>query len=257
MGRLTDKVAIVTGGSRGMGEATSRLFVKEGARVLIGDVLDEQGQTLADSLGEQCEYCHLDVSNPESWIEAVARAESVFGGVDILINNAGILHIASMMETSLEDFQRLIAVNQQGPFLGMKAVTPAMKARGGGAIVNISSLEAFQTKNGLMAYTATKWAVRGMTKVAAIELGAYGIRVNSVHPGGVHTPMAGATTDEPSDEDNALYKGVALPRVGMPVEVARMSLFLASDDASYCTGAEFKVDGGWTAGQRLDILPSS
>ncbi|MEA3301436.1 MAG: glucose 1-dehydrogenase [Porticoccaceae bacterium] len=257
MGRLQDRVAIITGGSRGMGEATVRRFVAEGAKVVVGDVLDEQGRALAASLGDSCRYHPLDVTREDQWEAIVRFAEETFGGVDVLVNNAGILHVASVRETTLADFQRIIAINQIGPFLGMRAVIEPMKKRGKGSIVNISSLEGFRSKNGLMAYSATKWAVRGMTKAAALELGAYNIRVNSVHPGAVFTPMVGATSAEPGPAENAMCAGVPLKRIGLPVEIANMSLFLASDESSYCNGSEYLVDGGWNAGEFVDQLPTS
>ncbi|MFA5494020.1 MAG: glucose 1-dehydrogenase [Porticoccaceae bacterium] len=257
MGRLQGKVAIVTGGSRGMGEATVRRFVEEGAKVVIGDVLDEQGQALAAGLGDSCRYHHLDVTSEEQWAEVVDFTVQAFGGVDVLINNAGILHVASVRETVLADFQRIIGINQIGPFLGMRAVIEPMKKRGKGSIVNISSLEGFRSKNGLMAYSATKWALRGMTKAAAMELGAYNIRVNSVHPGAVFTPMVGAAGGEPGAAENAMCAGVPLKRIGLPVEIANMSLFLASDEGSYCSGSEYLVDGGWNAGEFVEQLPTS
>ena len=257
MDRLSSRVAIITGGARGMGEATVRLFVEQGANVVIGDVLDEPGQRLADSLGERCRYQHLDVTSEENWTRVVDFAVAEFGRVDVLVNNAGILHIASVRDTTAADYQKVIAVNQVGPFLGIKAVLDVMKGQGAGSIINISSLEGLQSKNGLIAYSSTKWAVRGMTKAAAIELGPLGIRVNSVHPGGIHTPMGGATTSEPSEADDAMYQEVPLKRIGRPIEVANMSLFLASDESSYCTGSEFVVDGGWNAGQRMAQLPMS
>lgn len=257
MGRLQNKIAIITGGSRGMGEATVRRFVEEGAKVIIGDVLDEQGSALAASLGSNCRYCHLDVTSEEQWDAVVRFAEDTFGGIDVLVNNAGILHVASVRETVLADFQRIIAINQIGPFLGMRAVIDPMKKRGKGSIINISSLEGFRSKNGLMAYSATKWAVRGMTKAAAMELGAYNIRVNSVHPGAVFTPMVGATTAEPTAVENAMCTGVPLKRIGLPVEIANMTTFLASDEASYCSGSEYLVDGGWNAGEYAEQLPTS
>lgn len=257
MGRLHDKVAIITGGARGMGEATARLFVAQGARVLVADVLDKEGEAVAQQLGENCRYRHLDVSSEEAWTKAIAFAEDVFGGIDVLVNNAGVLHVASMEDTTLADFRQVMNINQVGAFLGMKAVIGPMKRRGGGAIVNISSFQALQCSNGLIAYAASKWAIRGMTKTAAVELGRYGIRVNSVHPGGIHTLMGGATGEQPGEQDNAPYSNQPIPRIGKAEEVARVTLFLATDEASYCTGSEFPVDGGWNAGLRVDILPSS
>jgi len=257
MGRLSGKVAIVTGGSQGMGEATVRQFIDAGAKVMIADILEDKGQALADSLGEQAIFQRLDVSSQQEWQTAVAKAESHFGSVNVLVNNAGILHVGSLVDTTEEDYMRVIRINQLGPFLGMQAVVDAMKRAGSGSIINISSFEGLQAKNGLSAYVASKWAVRGMTKAAAIELGRYNIRVNSVHPGGIHTPMSGATSAEPDEQANAIYSKHPIPRVGLPEEVATVSLFLATDEASYTTGSEIVADGGWNAGLMLDLLPSS
>lgn len=257
MGRLTGKVAIITGGSQGMGAATVRQFIAAGAKVMIADILDDKGQALADEFGDNAIFQHLDVSKPEQWQEAVAKAEEHFGKLNVLVNNAGILHVASLVDTTPEAYMRVVQINQLGPFLGMQAVVAPMKRAGCGSIINISSFEGFQAKNGLIAYVASKWAVRGMTKSAAIELGKYNIRVNSVHPGGVHTPMSGATSAEPDAQVNALYSKHPIPRVGMPDEIAAISLFLATDEASYTTGSEILADGGWNAGTMLDLLPSS
>ena len=257
MARLSGKVAIITGGARGMGETTARLFAEEGAHVIIGDILDDLGETVAADIGDSASYIHLDVSKDDDWQAAVALAQSK-GSYSVLVNNAGILTFASIAEQSGEDYMKVITVNQLGSYLGIKHSIDAMKANGGGSIINISSVDGLQSKNGISAYSSSKWAVRGLAKSAAIELGPYGIRVNSVHPGGIFTPMHGAgDRTEPTEADNAFYKEMPLPRVGLAIEVARMSLFLASDESSYSTGAEFKVDGGWNAGLRLDILPSS
>lgn len=257
MGRLSGKVAIITGGSQGMGEATVRQFVKAGAKVLIADILDEKGRALAEELGDHVIYQHMDVSSKADWDAAVERAEECFGKLNVLVNNAGILHVASLVDTTEDDFMRVVRINQLGPMLGMQAVVEPMKRAGCGSIVNISSFEGFQAKNGLTAYVSTKWALRGMTKSAAIELGRYNIRVNSVHPGGVHTPMSGATSAEPDDQVNALYAKHPIPRVGLPDEIAAISLFLATDEATYTTGSEILADGGWNAGTVLELLPSS
>jgi 3alpha(or 20beta)-hydroxysteroid dehydrogenase len=255
--RLANKVAIVTGGARGMGEQTVRLFVEHGAKVVIGDVLDGPGQALADELGEHAAFVHMDVSKQEDWHSAIARAQQ-FGPLNVLVNNAAILLIRSIADTSEDDYMRVIRVNQLGTFLGIQSVIEPMKAAQGGSIINVSSIDGLMSKNSLMAYSASKWAVRGMSKCAAIELGQYGIRVNSVHPGGIFTDMGGksARNTDPGSMD-AQYANFPLPRVGLPHEVAHMSLFLASDDASYCTGAEYLADGGWHAGMRWPALPCS
>ncbi len=246
MVRLAGKVAIVTGGARGMGEATVRLLVEEGAKVLIGDVLDGPGQALADELGDSAAYLNMDVSKQSDWNAAVKRAEEL-GPLSVLVNNAAIIFQKTIVDTTEEDFLRIFRVNQLGVFLGMQAVFPSLKANGGGSIINVSSIDGLQSKNSLVAYSSTKWAVRGMTKAAAMEMGQFNIRVNSVHPGGIYTAMHGS--DFMSLEDaNKFYQHHAIPRVGLPREVAALTAFLASDEATYSTGSEFIADGGWSAG---------
>lgn len=240
--RLAGKTAIVTGGSRGMGEATVRAFVEQGAKVLIADILEEQGSALATELGEMARFCRLDVSNAENWKEVVVAANGM-GSLQVLVNNAGIIIPNTIMDTSEAEYMKVVSINQLGVFLGMQAVFPSMKACGKGSIVNVSSIDGLQSKNGLCAYSATKWAVRGMTKAASIEMGRYGIRVNNVHPGGIYTAMHGSDFISQEQAD-ASYVNQALPRVGLPHEVANLSLFLASDESSYSTGADFVADGG-------------
>jgi 3alpha(or 20beta)-hydroxysteroid dehydrogenase len=253
MARLAGKVAIVTGGARGMGEATVRLLVDEGARVLIGDVLDTAGQALADELGDHAAYIHLDVSKKADWDVAVRRAAQL-GPLSVLVNNAAILFHKTIIDTTEADFIKIVSINQLGVFLGMQAVFASLKANGGGSIINVSSIDGLQSKNSLAAYSSTKWAVRGMTKAAAIEMGKFNIRVNSVHPGGIYTAMHGS--DFMSVEDaNGFYQHHALPRVGLPREVAALTAFLASDEATYSTGSEFIADGGWSAGLVNDSMP--
>jgi 3alpha(or 20beta)-hydroxysteroid dehydrogenase len=247
MSKLAGKVAIVTGGARAMGAATARLFVEEGAWVVIADVLDSEGAALARELGPNAVFQHLDVSDETGWATVADVAMQQFGGIDVLVNNAGILRFAALVDTSLADFQRILNVNVVGCFLGMKTVAPLMMAKGAGAIVNISSIDGMKGANSIGAYAASKWGVRGITKVAALEFGHRGVRVNSVHPGGVDTPMGNPQGMTP-EQMAPFYKVVPLQRVGQPIEVARASLFLASDDASYINGAELTVDGGWTAG---------
>ena len=255
MGKLDSKTAIITGAARGQGEAIARLFVEEGCRVVLGDILDDQGMALADELGDAATYVHLDVSSESDW-ELAVKAAAKYGSVNVLVNNAGVLHIASISDTSLEAYQRVISVNQTGTFLGIRAIIEPMKSAGGGSIVNTSSLDGLQAKNGIIAYIASKWAIRGMTKAAALELGRHNIRVNSIHPGGIHTVMTNQTDMEISDI-NAAFRHIPIPRIGQPAEVARMALFLASDDSSYSTGSEFVIDGGWSAGDIYEALPSS
>ena len=243
MGRLDGKVAIITGGARGQGAAEGRLFAAEGARVVLADVLDDEGRATAEAIGDAARYVHLDVTDEAQWQAAVEAAEAAFGPVTVLVNNAGILHFQALDRTTLEDFDRVLRVNVHGVFLGMKTVTPSMVRAGGGSIVNISSTAGLQGLPRFGAYVASKWAVRGLTKTAAIDLGVKGIRVNSVHPGGIDTPMiAGTSGDAP------FYKRLPVPRMGSADEAARAVLFLASDDASYISGAELAVDGGATCG---------
>ncbi len=257
MSRLEGKVAIVTGGARGMGEATVRLFVEHGAKVVIGDVLDDEGQVLADELGDNARFLHMDVSQQEDWDQAILAAEE-FGPLNVLVNNAAIVHMASIADTTNEDYMRVVAINQLGSFMGVRAAIKPMKAAGGGSIINISSIDGVQSKAGLCAYSSTKWAVRGLTKSAAIELGQYGIRVNSVHPGGIFTAMGGAGVGISEEEmSKSVYADFPIPRVGRPEEVAYVTLFLATDEASYSTGAEFMADGGWAAGMRMPGMPCS
>lgn len=256
MHRLEGKVAIVTGGARGMGEATVRLFVEHGARVVIGDIARDQGEALAEELGDAAVFCPMDVTSEPDWDTAIAAAQAL-GPLNVLVNNAGIVHMASILDTSREDFMRVVEVNQLSTFLGVKAVIDPMKAAGGGSIINISSIDGLHSCSGLGAYSASKWAVRGFTKAAAIELGQYGIRVNSVHPGGIFTEMGGKGVVSEEDINNSLYKDFPIPRTGQPDEVAYVTLFLATDEASYSTGSEFVADGGWFAGMRRPGMPCS
>jgi len=252
-GDLEGKVALISGAARGMGAEEARLFAAQGARVVLGDVLDEEGEKTAAEIGESAIYQHLDVTSEADWEAAVARAEATFGKLDILVNNAGILRFGPLETTSLEEYELVIRVNQIGPFLGVKAAVPALRRAGGGSIVNISSLAGMQGIAGGVAYASSKWALRGMTKVAALELGSAGIRVNSVHPGGVETPMTrplGMNTDP----DQVREYTTPIARIGRPDEVAQLVLFLASDKSSYSTGSEFVVDGGLLAGQTYASL---
>src|SRR5580692_11104670 len=244
MGRLDGKVALITGGARGMGKSHVRHFVAEGARVVFGDVRDDQGRYVAAKLGEQsCRYLHLDVTSEDDWAVAVAATEETFGRLDVLVNNAGILTFAPIAEMTLNSFRRVLEVNAVGCWLGMKAVIEPMKRAGGGSIVNISSIEGFAGAAGLSAYSASKFAIRGMTKVAAQELGQFGIRVNSVHPGGVLTSMvleaAETRTTRAPDDGADFIKSMPLARFAEPAEISRLVAFLASDEASYSTGSEF------------------
>jgi 3alpha(or 20beta)-hydroxysteroid dehydrogenase len=248
MGRLDGKVALITGGARGMGKSHVRHFVAEGARVVFGDVLDDRGAAVAAGLGEQsCRYLHHDVTSEDDWAAAVALAVDAFGKLDVLVNNAGVLAFAAIADMPLADFRRILEVNAVGCWLGMKAVIDPMTKAGGGSIVNISSIEGFTGAAGLSAYSASKFAVRGMTKVAAQELGQFGIRVNSVHPGGVLTRMIIESGGERADGE-AFMRSLPLARFAEPVEISRLVAYLASDESSYSTGSEFTADGGLLSG---------
>ena len=252
MNRLAGKVALITGAARGQGEAEARVFVAEGAKVVLGDVMDDHGKAVAESLGGSAVYLHHDVSREESWANFVASALQAFGHLDILVNNAGILHVAPIAEIKLEDYMRVIQVNQVGCLLGMKAVIPSMAKAGGGSIVNISSISGFEGAMGLVAYVSSKFAIRGMTKTAALELGRLGIRVNAICPGGVDTPMGrGDSEGFENIDSSAWYRALPLQRIGKPEEVAKLALYLASSESGYCTGAEFVIDGGALAGERF------
>ncbi|MEU7476726.1 glucose 1-dehydrogenase [Lentzea sp. NPDC042327] len=245
--RLSGKVALITGAARGQGAAAASRFVAEGASVLLTDVLDEPGKELAASLGAP--YFHLDVSSEDDWAAAVSAAGEL-GEISVLVNNAGVLHFSPLADTTLADYQRVVSINQVGTFLGMRAVVPSMKRAGGGSIVNVSSVEGLAGMPMLTAYTASKFAIRGMTKVAALELGEHGIRVNSVHPGAIDTPMVSTALGREIDV-SPIGRRLALRRIGQPEDVANVVLFLASDESAYCTGGEFAVDGGATATHAL------
>jgi len=251
MNRLDGKVALVTGASRGQGAVEASLFAAEGASVVVADVLDDEGRAVADSIGERAFYVHLDVTSEADWDGAVKEATSRLGRLDVLVNNAGILRFGPIAATSADDYMAVVNVNQLGTFLGMRAVFEPMAAAGGGSIVNISSIDGLIGMAGMVSYVASKFAVRGMTKVAALEFAAAGIRVNSVHPGGVATPMVDEASAGLGFDVGSLLGAVPLGRIASSEEIARLVLFLASDDSSYCTGSEFVVDGGWTAGYAL------
>ena len=241
MGRLDGKVAMVTGGARGQGEAEVRLFAAEGARVVVCDVRDDEGKALAADLGDDVAYNRHDVSSEEEWDAAIAFTLERFGGLDVLVNNAGIAGGAPIAQHSLAEYERLVAVNQVGVFLGIRAAIAPMTEAGGGSIVNISSGAGLRATKYMIGYAATKYAVTGMTAAAALELARYGIRVNSIHPGVIDTPMVAGTTPEAM---KSMVKATPLRRMGRPEEIARVALFLASDEASYMTGAHVPVDGG-------------
>ncbi|SFQ32705.1 3alpha(or 20beta)-hydroxysteroid dehydrogenase [Amycolatopsis arida] len=253
MGRLEGKVALVTGAARGQGAAAARRFVAEGAKVVVADVADTEGKQLADELGPSAVYTHLDVGDEDDWARAVERTLTEFGALTVLVNNAGVLHFSALAETTLADYERVIRVNQVGAFLGMRSVVEPMSAAGGGAIVNVSSVEGLAGMPFLVAYTASKFAIRGMTKVAALELGERNIRVNSLHPGMIDTKMVQDAAGGAEVDLSWVGRKVALRRVGRPEEIAELALFLASDESSYCTGGEFVADGGATATHALKV----
>jgi 3alpha(or 20beta)-hydroxysteroid dehydrogenase len=239
--RLDGKVALISGAARGQGEAEARLFVEAGACVVIGDVLDDAGEAVAKDLGDAARFVHLDVTDAPSWQRAVDATIESFGGLDVLVNNAGILRMASLREETLAGFEQIIRVNLYGVFLGMQAVLAPMRDAGGGSIVNISSAAGMRGIPDHGAYGASKWAVRGLTKTAALEFASDRIRVNSVHPGAVDTPMV-AWAGIVRGEGN--MPGVPLGRTGIPEDIANLVLFLASDASSYITGTEHVIDGG-------------
>ena len=245
MARLEGKVALITGGARGQGAEEGRLFAAEGATVVLTDVLDAEGERTAAQI-PRASYMHLDVRSEAGWQATVDAVLARHGQIDVLVNNAGI-DLAKRFElTTLEEFERIVAINQTGVFLGMRTVGRAMiAAQRGGSIINISSVAGMQGVKGRAAYGSTKWAVRGITKVGAIEWGDRGIRVNSIHPGMIETPM---TAELRAFSDASVRaraeKTIPLGRMGQAIDIANMALFLASDESSYCTGQEFVVDGG-------------
>jgi 3alpha(or 20beta)-hydroxysteroid dehydrogenase len=249
VGRLDGKVGLVTGAARGQGAAISRRFASEGAKVVLADVLDE-GEVVAKEIGGAARFVHHDVGAPESWRQAVDAATDAFGKLDVLVNNAGILRPARLVDQTLEDYMLQVRVNQAGCFLGMQAVVGPMAEAGGGAIVNTSSTSGLEGMPNIIGYGATKHAVIGMTKTAAIELGRYGIRVNAIAPGGVDTPMTRLPEFADMNMDD-FFKHQPIRRIGTPEEIAGIVLYLASDEASYVTGAVFVIDGGALAGTKV------
>ncbi|MEH3156823.1 MAG: SDR family oxidoreductase [Gordonia paraffinivorans] len=240
MGRVDGKVVLISGGARGMGAAHGRALVAEGARVVLGDILDDEGTALASEIGDAARYVHLDVTQPDQWQAAVATATGEFGSLTGLVNNAGIVNGSTLQKFKLEKWQQILDVNLTGTFLGMRAAADAMIAAGGGSIVNVSSVEGLQGSPWAHGYVASKWAVRGITKSAALELAAQDVRVNSIHPGLIRTPMTEGIPD-------GMLK-IPMNRSADPSEVAAFVVFLMSDESSYATGTEFVMDGGLTAG---------
>ena len=242
MGLLDGKVAILTGGASGQGAAEARLFAAEGAKVVIGDVQDDLGRKLAGEIGAAALYAHLDVASERDWDEVISQATSAFGDPTILVQSAAIVHHKLMEDSTRAEFDRVLAVNLVGPFLGMLAVLPGMRRAGGGVIINIGSGAALSGVGGRPLYGASKWGLRGLTKSAAIEFGYHGIRVNSIQPGAIDTPMLRRSDQQIPPPQ------IPIPRYGTAEEIAQAALFLASDHGAYITGIDLPVDGGATAG---------
>ena len=246
--KLAGKVAIVTGGAQGIGYATARRLVEDGARVVIADIRDDAGQAVADSLGDKAAFAHLDVTDPHQWDQCVGFATTTFGAPNVLVSNAGVMITGALEDASVDEFLRAFEVNAIGSFLGIRAVVAPMRNRGGGSIVIVSSLGGLIGIEGMTAYCTSKAASTMLARCAAIELGADGIRVNSVHPGRIETAMSDAgSSDLPAVGS---YDGPPLGRVGGAGEVAALVSFLASDDSSYITGVPHVIDGGRLAGQK-------
>jgi 3alpha(or 20beta)-hydroxysteroid dehydrogenase len=244
MGKLDGKVALITGGARGMGAVHARTLQAEGAIVVITDVLDDEGAAVAKELG--ITYLHHDVTDEKQWNSVITEIEKLHGPIAILINNAGVVGFTPVADTDLDEWNRVLAINLTGPFLGIKTITPSMRKVGSGVIVNISSTAGMIGYSNLSAYVSSKWGLRGLTKAAALDLAADNIRVVSVHPGGVRTPMTAGI------EDPENYKRQPIKRIGEPDEIAKLVLYLVAD-ATYSTGTEFIADGGATVGQVLNV----
>jgi cyclopentanol dehydrogenase len=249
MGRLDGKVALISGAARGQGEAEARMFAAEGASVVLGDIRGELGEQVVAEIaaaGGTALFTLLDVSQEADWVRAVELAEGTYGKLDILVNNAAIIGLEGIMDTSIELWNRVLAVNQTGTFLGMRAAIPALRRAGGGSIVNISSVLATMGSGNSASYTASKGAVTALTRTVSIELATENIRVNAVHPGGVETPMAVECLGDDVEARRALIATHPIGRIGEPEEIAAGVLFLASDEASFVTGATLVIDGGNT-----------
>lgn len=247
MKRLEGKITVITGAARGQGEATARLFAEQGATVVLTDRMIAEGEAVARDIGGKASFIPLDVTNDDEWSALVAKVVETHGKLDVLVNNAAINCLKPILDMTKADLEKVLSVNLVGSYLGVKAVVPQMMRQHAGSIINISSVNGLRGTAGMSAYDASKWGVRGFTKSFALELAPNGIRVNSVHPGAIDTPMLNPHGDLDSAKAAQDY-GIILGRVGQPIEVAQATLFLASDEASYITGAELAVDGGWTAG---------
>ena len=240
MARVDGKVVLISGGARGMGAAHAEALVSQGARVVIGDVLDDAGREVAEKLGDAGGFVHLDVTDPDHWDAAVDAALTRFGRLDALVNNAGIVKVGQLRGSSVADWQQVIDVNLTGAYLGMRAVVESLITGGGGSIINISSVEGLAGSAHLHAYVAAKFGLRGITKSTAVELASHGIRVNSIHPGLVLTPMSKGVTDD-------FMAPIPMRRGAAPSEISTFVVFLVSDESTYATGAEFVIDGGLTS----------
>jgi 3alpha(or 20beta)-hydroxysteroid dehydrogenase len=263
-GRLEGKVAIITGAARGTGAETAKHFVREGAIVWIADLLDDQGEGVAKELGDQARFVHMDVTAEADWSRVVEDVLARDDRINVLVNNAALCHLAPLVETTAAHFERLIRVNQIGPFLGIRAVFEPMKAQGGGSIVNLSSVDGVSAKNGVVAYASTKWALRGITKVAALELGRYGIRVNAVCPEAGGPEMVRPFMPEGVDPEVAmqfqwpiLHSNRDRSIEDRLQDIAYLVTYLASDESRSCTGGDFVIDGGNSAGRLLKAGPRS
>ena len=256
MDRLVGKVALVTGGARGIGEGIVRRFVAEGARVMITDVLVAEGQALADELGGAAAFIRHDVVSRAEWDAALAATETKFGRLDILVNNAGVIVFKRLDDLTEADMRRIIDINLMGTMIGTQAAIPSLERAGGGSIINMSSADGIAGANSLTAYCASKFAVRGFTKAAALELGPRKIRVNSIHPGGIVTPLSNPT-NVPRDQYDKGFRIYAAQRAGDPHDIGAAAAYLASDDAAYCIGTELSVDGGLNAGHYYMSMPGA
>lgn len=254
--RLSGKVALVTGGARGIGEGIVRRFVAEGAQVMITDVLEEDGQALAQELGEATAFTKHDVSARAQWDAAIAATEARFGRLDCLVNNAGVIVFKALDDLTEADMRRIIDINLLGTMIGTQAVIPALERAGGGTIINMSSADGISGANSLTAYCASKFGVRGFTKAAALELGPRKIRVNSIHPGGIVTPLSNPM-NVPREQYDRGFRIYPAQRAGDPHDIGAAAAYLASDDAAYCMGTELSVDGGLNAGHYYMTMPGA